>query len=145
MIITWSQAQHRKCARPAHLAITHNAAGNQPDVQQQGREPALPWSGRKRGSFWNILGPIFLPSPSSPQVLRTEITCHSGCWSMLVDSFYPRCLPCISGLGLSGIRSSSFLPQSVCKGCSSVQNVVSVALFLETLSLLWSSCFIVHT
>lgn len=33
--------EQRKC-RPAHLAITHNAGGNQPDTQQLGRELSLP-------------------------------------------------------------------------------------------------------
>lgn len=43
MIIAQSQTQqHKRKHCLAHLAITHNAGGSQPDVQQQGREPSLP-------------------------------------------------------------------------------------------------------
>lgn len=43
MIISQSQAQqHKRKRHPAHLAITHNAGGNQPDRQQPWRELSLP-------------------------------------------------------------------------------------------------------
>lgn len=42
--------EQRKC-RPAHLAITHNAGGNQPDTQQLGRELSLPLERREERVF----------------------------------------------------------------------------------------------
>lgn len=42
IILSPTQAQHKRMCPLSPLTITHNASGNQPDVHQRGREPALP-------------------------------------------------------------------------------------------------------
>lgn len=128
MIILSPRLSTRECTRPAPLAITHNAGGNQPDVQQQGREPALPLErGGRQGLSGRFLGLSSCPIPPALKFLDPRRLAPAGfgaCWWTVP--------PCAIS---PAFLVSDFLTSSQAhEGCSSGQNAVPSVLSLEILT-----------